>query len=355
MTLVSLPSPIVWPGITGNLTGAPGLFTTATVDAAGEYVSYAICAKESMTISHVGFRAGTATGSPNIIVSIEGLDASGLPDGAATYGGSASAATLVASNTNPVIALGGSATITKGQTFCVKIAYSSGTSLVIQHSSMSVSFPVSNNLPYRIVNTGTPTKAALTGECPTVALGSSSTTFYQVPGFLPIASATTNGFNNTNSAKRGLRFTIPMNCRAIGLRFLNNNNAGNYNAVLYSDAGSELSSSSTAFDGDHSNLSTQAYNTCYFDNTVTLTAGTTYRIAIEPSSATNCNVSTVTLPSADYRGASPAGTTAHYTTFATASWTDSATDTLPLMDLVIDQVDDGTGSGSGGGQRVFGG
>jgi hypothetical protein len=85
--------------------------------------------------------------------------------------------------------------------------------------------------------------------------------------------------------------------------------------------------------------------TVYFDNTVSLSAGTTYRIAIEPSSATNVNVSTQTLATVDYRGGTPAKLTAHYTTFATATWDDTNTSVLPLMDLIIDQVDDGAGTG----------
>jgi hypothetical protein len=41
----------------------------------------------------------------------------------------------------------------------------------------------------------------------------------------------------------------------------------------------------------------------------------------------------------------PAGTTAHYTTFASAAWDDTNTSLLPLMELIIDQVDDGNGTG----------
>jgi hypothetical protein len=352
MTLVTLPSPIHWPGILGQVSGGPSLGTVATIDAAGEYVSYIICAKEDMTISHVSFRAGTATGSPNVVVSIEGVDASGLPDGAATYGGSASAATLVSSNTNPVIALGGSATVTKGQVFCVKIAYSSGTSLIIQNLG-SVASLFNNVLPYQVLNTGTPTKGLI--GMALLALGSSSSTFYNVPGFINISGYSAGAFNNTNSAKRGLKFTIPMNCRAIGVRWYNSNSSGNFNAVLYDNAGTpaEFGSTSTAFDGDHNATTANAAGIVYFDTAATLVAGTTYRLVIEPSSATNVNVSVFTIPT-DQISATPASSysVATYTTFATATWTDSTTQ-LPLMDLIIDQLDDG--SGTGGVVGVIGG
>ena len=348
MTLVSLPSPILWPGVLGGISGGPSLGTTITMDAAGEYAAYAFVAREDMTVSHVSFRAGTVTtsGAAEVIVSIEGLDATtGLPDGAATFGGSASAATAVSSNSNPIIALGGSATITKGQTFCVKIAYSSGTSIIVQHLASIPPYISQSALPYQILNTGTPTKA-ITAVTTLIALGSSSTTFYQVPGTFPLSAYATGAFNNTNSAKRGMLFTPPMDCRIIGVRWFNGGATGDFNAIVFDNGGTpaELSSSSTAFDGNKNSENFTGVMTVYFDNTVTLAAGTAYRVVIEPSSATNVNVSTFTLPSADFFSASPAKSTAVYTSFATATWTDSTTQ-LPLMDILIDQVDDGTGSG----------
>lgn len=139
-----------------------------------------------------------------------------------------------------------------------------------------------------------------------------------------------------------------MKCRAIGIRFYNSNASGDFNIAIYDDTTGtavELGSSSTAIDGDANAGTSSAVVTAFFDNTVTLTAGTTYRIAVEPSSATNVNVSTFTLPSANYRGASPSGTTAHYTTFVTGGWTDTATDQVPLMDIILDQLDDGASAG----------
>lgn len=357
MTLVTLPSPMYWPGILGQGNGAPAMNNIATLDASGEYTSIILCAKEAMTISHVGFRAGTVAGSPTAEVRIETVDTStGLPSGTLWATNTNVTTGTISSNTNPLQALTASASIAAGQVFCVKIVYASGTSIQVPHMSTS-STPFDSVMPYYVTNTGTPTKAGMNPGTSLIALGSSSTTFYQMPGLFPASTVTPGTFNNTNGARRGLRFTPPMNCRAIGVRWYNANTTGDFNAILFSDAGSELSSSSTAFDGDVSAASVSPNRpfVAYFDNPVTLSAGTTYRAVIEPSSATNVNVTTITLPSADYRSASPAGTTAHYTTYASAAWDDTNTTLLPFMDIIIDQVDDGTGSGSGGGQRVFGG
>lgn len=358
MTLVSLPSPIAYPGICGYTAGGPFLQTATTLTSAGHYLAYIFSAREDMTISHVGIRAGTSAGSPTLTVSIEGVTAAtGIPDGAATYGGSAGTTGTITSNSSVLQALGGSATVPKGSVFAVKIALASGTSQVLQNTG-NLNLPQQTNLPYQVINTGTPTKSSITGSVATVATGSSSTTFYQLSGAIPLSAAGAGTFNNTSAAKRGLRFTPPMKCRAIGLKWFNGSAVGDFNAAIYDDTTGtavEFGSTSTAFEGDDSGASANAVTFVYFDNVATLNAGTTYRIAIEPSSATNVNVSTLTLVSASYRGASPAGTTAHYTTFVTGGWTDTATDQLPLMDLLIDQVDDGTGSGGGGVIGVIGG
>jgi|KBSSwiStaDraftv2_1062776.scaffolds.fasta_scaffold1466257_2 hypothetical protein len=63
MTLVSLPSSIAFPGRLISPYGLPAVATAATVSSAGHYYSVVACAKENMVISHVGFRAGAATGS----------------------------------------------------------------------------------------------------------------------------------------------------------------------------------------------------------------------------------------------------------------------------------------------------
>lgn len=356
MTLITLQSPIVWPGIVNHTVTAPGLSNAVTLTTAGHYLAFITSAKEDMSITHVGFRAGTSAGSPTIEVRIETLDASGMPSGTLWATDTNGTTGTVTSNTSVLQALTATATITKGQVFCVKVAFATGTSQILQYVGFGTAVASGSALPYQVANTGTPTKSLFSGASLCFALGSSSTTFYQVPGLFPASAVGTATFNNTNSAQRGLRFTPPMDCRAIGIRWYNSNSSGNYNIALYNDAGTELSSSSTAFDGDHSALLNQGTMAAYFDSTVTLSAGTTYRIAVEPTSATNCSVLPFTLPSTDYRSATPAGTMAHYTTFASGSWTDTATDQLPLMDLIIDQIDDGTGSGSsGGGQRVISG
>lgn len=353
MALVSLPSPIAWPGCVQNASTAPAFGTAATLDAAGEYMSYVFAAREDMVISHVGFRAGTVAGSPTATVTIETVDpATGLPNGAGFSSSSGTTGTL-STGTNVLQALGAPATITKGQIFCAKVAYATGTSFIVQNLTQASLF-LNVALPYAVTNVGTPTKSAFSNSTSAFAFGSSSTTFYQVAGAFPASAITRYAFNNTSSAKRGMRFVIPMNCRVVGLRYYSDSGNGNYNVGIYDDGGSELSSSATAYVGLNRAVSAAGATYVYFDNTVTLTAGTAYRVALEPTSATNAVIGTLTLPSANYRGASPGGTNVLYATYTSGTgWVDTATDQVPLMDLLIDQVDDG--SGTGGVTGVIGG
>lgn len=355
MTMVSVTTPITYP-IMSRANGLPALNSNAnvTLDAAGEYTAIIFMAYEAMTISHVGFGVTTATGSPTADVRIETVDASGLPSG-----------TLWATNTNIVTgalstgwglhALTASASVSAGQMVCVKVAYNSGTALALTRFS-NVQLGGSEGLPYAVLNTGTPTKTVLTLSL-AWAVGSSATSFYTFTGLiLPASSVSNDVYANTDGNRRGVRFRVPFACRCIGALDWNGSQNGDYNVSLYSDGGTELESVSV--DGDHSVVGTNALQNVFFDTQVSLSAGTWYRFVKTPTSVTNDHISVTTLPSANYMGGFGWGNgNAHYTTFTTGGgWVDSATDQIPtFMRLLIDQIDDGTGSGASGGGHILGG
>lgn len=344
MALQTLRRPFVWPEIVKSAaSGGYALSNTSTLSSAGDYHCTIFCAKEDMVISHVGFYHASATGSPTADVRIETVDASGLPSG-----------TLWAANTNIVTgtlvggwllsALTASASISRGQWFAVKIAINSGTSFALrQISGVQLG---SAGLPYDVTKTGggAVTRVRRNGAI-VWALGSSATAFYSVADTYPassITSATT--FNNTNSAKRGLRFQVPFLGRCCGARFPRSTSVGDYNLILANDAGTAIETQ--AVDGDANAQSTAHFCEVFFDTPRELTINTWYRLVLEPSSATNIDVTYITLPSVDYASAYPGGANAHYTTFATATWTDS-TDTIPFFDVLFDQLSDGAGAGGG--------
>jgi hypothetical protein len=350
MTLQSFNRVFAWPGIVEFLDSTPSMGGGQTLDAAAEYYAQVFMARQSMTISHVGFLVNTATGSPTVDIRIETVAATGLPSG-----------TLFNTNTNIVTsaltgsawtlqALTASASVQRGDLVAVKVLYNSGTLL----STRVVGQFRANTqgLPYQVVNAGTPTKAR--GDHPLMAIGSGASSFYNVKGLWPITAFNNNTFNNTSSARRGLLFQVPVKCRAVGLRHWNGTSTGDFNIGIWDDGGSELNNSITAIDGDKMANLASGFQDLMFDSPVTLEANTNYRAALEPSSATNISLMTFTLPSADYRSAMPGGTNCFYTTYVASSWTDTATDQVPLLDVLIDQWDDGASSG-GVTARVIGG
>lgn len=353
MALAQINTAVPWPGVITGLTTAISVSNGSTLDAAGEYEALIFCAREAMTISHVAFRNASATGAPTADIRIETVDASGLPSG-----------TLWATNTNIVtgtlttgwqgtFALTASASIAAGQIACIKIAYNSGTSFI--PNVVGGGIQSNGSLPYRVLNTGTPTKT-VAGSVPSLAVGNSSTTFYYVRGLSPVITVTATNFNNgTAGDKRGLRFQVPFTGRLVGLRLYNGAATGDYNIAAYNDAGTQLSSSSTAFDGDQTGLLTTGTCDTFFDNPVTLSAATWYRVAIEPSSATNTTFQLLTLSTANYFSAMPHGTNAMYTTYTTVGgWDDSATTQVPAFDLLFDQLSN-ISSGGSGGNPIIGG
>jgi hypothetical protein len=345
MALQSIPgTPIPWPGINNNHVGAISLSTDATLDAAGEYITYVFMARQAMVISHVGFRAGAVAGAPTADVRIETVGTDGLPTGVLWDTNTNIVTATLVGSTWALHALTASATIAVGQVFAVKVAFNSGTSFIMQ-AVINTTEDI-YNLPYQVLNVGTPTKARLLNGTKVLALGSSTSAFYPLYGCVPATAVTANSFDNTNAAARGLRFQVPFTCRCVGMRPYQGAAVGDFAYVLYNDAGTELSSSSTVIEGDQSGANNAGYSNLYFDNPVTLTAATWYRAVIVPNSATAVNITTITMPSADYLSGTVFGANAHYTTRASAVWDDSATTQIPLVDILIDQLSDTAGGGA---------
>lgn len=344
MTLQTLPAPFRWPGLCNAIGIDLASASAGAVDAAAEYLAVVIAAREAMTISHVGFRTATASTGNVAEMRIETVGTDGLPSGTLWAANTNVNSDALSNNTFQLKALAAAASIAAGQAFAVKFAFNTGNFTVAQITEVRRY----SNLPYRAINTtGTPAKSALVSAL-AIALGSSASAFYCVEGLWPFSSVAQNAFNNTDDARRGVRFQVPFKCRAVGLSHYDSSAVGDHSVVLLDDSGNELSSSSTAYDGNLSAEAANGVHNFYFDNPVTLSPGTWYRMAIVPSSATNINITTLTLPSADYRSAYPGGTNFFYATFTTAGgWVDSATDQVPPMDLWLDQLDDGAGAGGG--------
>lgn len=345
MTLVALRTPVVYPGNALNGGAAPALGNGSTLDLAGEYDAQIYCAQENMTLTHAGLKLQTATGSPNLNISIQTVDASGYPSGT-NWATNTETGNQVFTTTYTQFALTASATITKGQNFAIVPTFASGTSSVLGTSG-SIAPTLGN--PYNVTNTsGAPVKTAFGPLLRNMAVGPSATTFYPLRGMRPAASIASNVFNNSSAgAKQGFKCTIPFSAVIVGIRTYLGTSVGPFNYGLNDTNNVELGGSATAFDGVSQSAVASSVVELYFDNPVTVVAGQTFYAYQEPTSTTNINMYTATLPTsgataAQYMGAWPGGTTFFYATYTTAggSWSDSTTQ-VPYMDLLIGSLDTG--------------
>jgi hypothetical protein len=352
MALQSLAGPVFWPNIAGHTNASRDTETSPTLDAAGEYVSCVVRATEAMTISHVMFRTSfIASGSPTLDVRIETVDATtGLPTGTLWATNTNVVTSALSNNVVYVVELTASASIAAGDVFAVKWAYNSGTSVTL--TLLRAGPTLNQGFPYFVNNTGTPSKAASSNSL-CAALGSGATTFYKVPKLFPASAGGSTSFSTTNGDAWGNRFQVPFRCRCAGLLWVTNGSTGEFSYGIYDDAGTELSSSSTSFDIDQRVTTAPVSWFLYFDNPVILEPATWYRAAAWPVNTTNIGTYkwTVHAAAAD---AAPY-TDFHYTTKATGgAWTDTAVTETLVLDLIIDQLDDGVSAASGGGLKLAG-
>lgn len=321
----------------GGAAGTINPATLATLQTNSSYsVAYCDQASEAMGINYVGIRFGSVT-SCNITVTIEGVNASdGLPDGTPI---ASSASTAVTADSYNLIALTSQADIARGAMYAVKFAYTSGTSAVIQRIAWSI-FGGSSGVgrPYQVIATGGAGAKAVLTQTPSLALGSTATSFYKLPwAFSGAETITANNFNSGSSpAVRGMRVSLPFSARLTGIRLAPQNTTGDFNIVVYDASNTELSSSSTAIDASQTSTSTNDTNNFYFDNPVTLVKNTVYYVSIEPSSVTNVSLPTITLNSTNYAAATPWGTGLYYATRTGSTWS-STPGQLPMMSLILDQ------------------
>jgi hypothetical protein len=344
MTLAALNGFVAYPGHCEAIGGVPAVQTDQTLTTAGtHYQALVSAAREAMAISHVGFRSGAVAGSPTVDCRIETVDASGNPSGTLWPSSGNGVTPTVAANTWILQALGATANIAAGQVFALMVKLNAGTSLVVQRLGNLRQSVM--NLPYEVTNvSGSAVKQRPVGYKMLIA-GSNAVTYYNILNAAALTTLTNNTIASGNA--RGLRFQVPFKCRCVGIRHYQGTGVGDYNAVMYDNSGTpvELSSSSTAYPGVDSVANAGGNHYSFFDNPVTLNPGTWYRAVLEATTATAVNTYTATLPSALYRSSWAGGVNQHYTFRTSGTWDDTHTAEIPLMDILIDQLDDGAGGG----------
>lgn len=362
-----------------------GIGTTATVaaDAQNEAGACIFTMPEDATITHIGFANSAKTGTPAdtaYTISVQGVDASGLPDGTILGGGSPASRTYpdatdpaagFGSGTYHMLALTNSIALQRGTQYAL-VNQRTGASDASHFLTIRVGATTGGagcGYPYYATADATPTWTKVTGHPWYWSVRSASKT-YLFPGTNFVANQSVG-----TTTESGFTFTIPTGFGAsntlavVGVQFVTGTAtfaaAGTYTLNLYSNptSGSTTILQTTGqLDSDIISATTAGrYMEIYFpeDSLTALVPGTKYAIGFSASGAAAWSMRTILVPDAAAKTSAPMGGLTFCTrTLASAypadnsdgNFTETAT-TMVHAELILA---DFTAAVAGGGLRLGG-
>lgn len=337
-------------------TGSIGSFTLDQSTDAQEWIFQAPAA---ITITRLGYRLTTVTGtSPVFKISLQGVDASGNPDGTIKGGGTPASATFTPAGSNNWfwVNLDNAYTCTRGEYLAIVIAQNSGTIDGSNNVSFGNQFGTGQvyGFPYGIQNNaGVRTRVTL----PALYGFGSSTVAYGAPAK---NFATTLFSSNSTPDEYALKFTIPaslVSTYSIAGAVISGiipSAAKSTKMILY-DGTSVLQTTTTDSDHFSGNGVARSFRIYFQDATLaTLLGGNTYRLSLQPQDlANNSSIYRLEFAAAADLDAWPGGQDfAQSTRTDAGAWTDDTT-LRPIIELIVG--DWTTGSGPVGSGRLTGG
>lgn len=362
----------VWPTQLLN-GGASDLFGigSATFDSVTDRLAYVGMARHTDSIAKIHFTLGGTTLGSTLEVRIESVT-NGRPSG-----------TLLAANTNVTIAIAdtddfkwktavltAAASVTPGTLFAVVFVYSSGATPNMQFLvGPAFGTVTSGTFALRLQDTGAGTWVGVANLfCWIVEMTTAGPVFYA--GLLPLGAQGSVAYNSGSSPnEKALKFQTKVPRRVIGAKvFTLNTVAGADFAISLWPASSSVDGDAlgqAVIDGDMTYSATaDGYYEVYFGAPVTLAKDTTYYLGLRADTVNNITLAEWDV---DLNGSVanamnafpiPADGLIHKASRAWAAgtagaWTDDAS-MLPHILLIYDQLDDGAGTGGGGGMRLAG-
>lgn len=320
--------------------GSPAA-SSAILDATNKMVGWMHQMREAATITAIAFDVTNVTGtSPTYKASLQGIDASGDPDGIVLGGVSPASATFAPGATGyQTITLDNSYAATRGEFFSVVIDHDSGTidgtnKIHVLHgfgNCFTQGFPIAK------VDSGAGWAEQVNNH-PGYGLRAGTQRY----GF-PITS-----FQDRNTSTAGhreaVKFTVPaglwdtfkiVGVEAFGFR----PTVGNGTFVLgLWDASSALQTI-TIDSSPGAMPAVNIHNKYFFDEATlsTLSAGTVYYVGLEQVGVTQVQVKSAVTPAADDMNAFRLGTAAVRSNYNGTSWSDTATE-RPLVRLLLSDI-----------------
>lgn len=336
--------------------GAP-TFSTFTLNQSTDAVEWIFDAVEPATITRLGFRYGTRTGTPPTYrISLLGVDAAGNPD----YADVRATATITPpastawDNTWQWVNLAASYGVTRGQSLAIAVYHESGTIDASNCSSFVTTLSAAGGTgsmqrPYSISNDAGARTRSVAPPC--YGYGSSTLAY----GRPAQSSSLTTLQVGTTPDEWGVKFSLPAwgsTYQVAGVRVVcvpQISAAGaSLRLQLYDTDGTTVLQavtvdtnlgSSNGLDGSYRYLFDEA-------TLATLQFGSTYRIGLRADTANNQSFRSLTFAAAADKAAWPLGETWDQCTRTDdGAWTDTAT-ALPMIDVLLADI-----SGGGGGYR----
>lgn len=336
-----------WPGGT---TPSVGNFTLNQATDAWETIFQAV---EDATITALGYRQGTLTGSaPVFKISLQGVDGSGNPDGTILGGGSPASKTFTPTsgnnNTWTWQTLDNSIAVTRGQLLSIVIARDSGTIDGSNNCSFAstAALGVTVGMPYNIQNDNGVRTRQVTS--PIFGYKSSTRVYGQ-----PCQTAQAVGYNSGSTPdERANLLNIPTTWwstyKIIGVAWYGVLAAATtVDIVLYDSDGSTVLQSIT-LDSDYTqSVSNRRFEMLFDESTLsTLNAGTNYYLAVKPA-ATSHTLAGVTVSATADLDAYVAGASVCQAASRTdaGAWTTDNTTRWAINPIVADITAPSGGSG----------
>jgi hypothetical protein len=332
-----------------------------TLDGATDQAEWIFQARRAATLTRLGLRLGTITGaSPTFKISLQGVGATGNPDGVIVGGGTPASKTFnptsLAWSTNSWhwLALDNAYTCARGERLAVVIAYDSGTIDASNKITVTTHFAsqIANlSSPYAVQNNAGSRTRMVT--LPVFGYGAASEAY----GFPLLDTVASGGIAlNSTPDELAVKWSLPAGWgatyRVIGLRLFGNFGAGG-TIKFYLLDGTTTVQDVTVDTDCFVTATQQRVVEVLFDEAslAALTFGSTYRLVIAPQQNTTPTHTFYTLKvdaAADW-DAWPGGQDfALSTRTDLGAWTDTATERL-VAELVIDDL---TGTGGGGGLGI---
>lgn len=341
-----------------NFQSSTFAFTTLNTHAgdANDRSAFVFQVPKTGTLRRAIFRTGTVTAADDVRISFQGVDATAQPDGTEDEFRSIAAASIVANSyiVPGIMSSDGTDTGTKrsvvqGELLAVSIRVETfvdaNFQIVVAQYQATTEGGITQ-APYALSSSNAGVAWTKTERCSCLVLEYDDGTYAVLDplGIVPYHAFNVQTFNSGSTPdERGMIFTPTFTLKVRGIWY-KTSSAAAHDVVLYT--GTTVTETLT-LDPDYRGSTTSNIRRVLFANELTLTAGTTYRITVKPTSGSNITLVDWDVAAAGYFDAMAGGQALHYTERTDGgAFTETTTKRL-FMGLMVSAVQTDAGTAAG--------